>query len=94
MLTFRSELKKSDIETHYFYLHFDITNMNTGEGENTNLIIVPSFLAKGLEFDSVIIYNERDNCYYDDEKYLYYVAVTRAMHELIVYNNRNLTEVI
>lgn len=73
---------------------FNITNMNTGEGENPNLIIVPSFLAKGLEFDSVIIYNERDNCYYSDEKYLYYVAVTRAMHELIVYNNMNLTELI
>lgn len=67
---------------------FLISNMLSLEKlPNPNLVIVPSFLAKGLEFDSVIIYNEKDNYYRDSEKYLYYVAVTRSMHELIVYNN-------
>ena len=67
---------------------FDITNMlNKGKYYNPYLIIVPSFLAKGLEFDSVIIYNKKGNSYKENEKYLYYVAVTRSMHELIVYNN-------
>lgn len=54
---------------------------------NPNLIIIPSYLAKGLEFDSVIIYNDPNNQYTKEERYLYYVAITRAMHELIVYNN-------
>ena len=66
---------------------FPISNMLNEKIINPNLVIVPSFLAKGLEFDSVIIYNEKDNYYKSSEKYLYYVAVTRCMHELIVYNN-------
>ena len=68
---------------------FLISNMLSNEKIiNPDLVIVPSFLAKGLEFDSVIIYNEKDNYYRESEKYLYYVAVTRSMHELIVYNNK------
>lgn len=69
-------------------LKYDISNMlNIPKNYNPNLVIVPSFLAKGLEFDSVIIYNGKENKYKETEKYLYYVAVTRSMHELIVYNN-------
>ena len=43
-------------------------------------------MAKGLEFDSVIIYTDKDNKYTNDEKHLYYVANTREQHKLIVYN--------
>ena len=43
-------------------------------------------MAKGLEFDNVIIYTDKFNKYTDEEKYLYYVAITRAQHRLIVYN--------
>ena len=43
-------------------------------------------MAKGLEFDNVIIYTDINNKFTDDEKYLYYVAITRAQHRLIVYN--------
>ncbi len=53
---------------------------------NRNLIIVPSYTAKGLEFDAVIIYTEISHPYTQEEKYLYYVACTRAQHQLIVYN--------
>ena len=49
--------------------------------------IMPSYLAKGLEFDGVIIYNDINNMYNDEEKKLYYVAITRAQHVLFVYNN-------
>ena len=51
------------------------------------LVIVPAYVAKGLEFDSVIIYTDVDNKYSNDDKYLFYVACTRAQHNLIVYNN-------
>lgn len=53
---------------------------------NRNLIVVPAYTAKGLEFDSVIIYTEKENKYTKEEKYLYYVACTRCQHQLIVYN--------
>jgi len=51
-----------------------------------DLIVVPSYMAKGLEFDSVIVYNKINNIYKKNEKYLYYVACSRAQHELIIYN--------
>lgn len=50
------------------------------------LIIIPAYLSKGLEFDSVIAYNNRENSYHKNEKNLLYVACTRAQHELYVYN--------
>lgn len=52
-----------------------------------DLVIVPAYVAKGLEFDSVIIYTDVDNKYSEEDKYLFYVACTRAQHNLIVYNN-------
>ena len=53
---------------------------------NRKFVVVPVYMAKGLEFDSVIIYTDKGNKYSDSEKYLYYVAITRAQHKLIVYN--------
>ena len=53
---------------------------------NKNLVIVPSYLSKGLEFDSVISYTDKDNVYTKDERYLFYVVTTRCQHELIIYN--------
>ena len=49
------------------------------------ITIVPSFLSKGLEFDSVIIsdYKSYDESILDTK--LLYVAFTRAMHTLDVY---------
>ena len=43
-------------------------------------------MAKGLEFDETIVYTTKDNKYTEEEKYLYYVACTRAQHQLIIYN--------
>lgn len=59
---------------------------NSSKKFNKKFIVVPVYMAKGLEFDSVIIYTNKDNKYTSDEKYLYYVAITRAQHKLIVYN--------
>ena len=53
---------------------------------NKNLIIIPAYLAKGLEFDAVIVYNDRENTYHKNERNLLYVACTRAQHELYIYN--------
>jgi len=51
-----------------------------------NLIIIPAYMAKGLEFDSVIIYNDRNNSYKNNERNLLYVACTRCQQELYIYN--------
>lgn len=56
---------------------------------NRNLVLIPSYIAKGLEFDSVIVYTSIENTYTKEERYLYYVACTRAQHHLIIYNQRD-----
>ena len=46
-------------------------------------IVVPSYLAKGLEFDAVIVWNANDQQYHgNDERQLLYTICSRAMHEL------------
>ncbi|CAK8054341.1 RNA polymerase recycling motor HelD [Eupransor demetentiae] len=49
----------------------------------TGAIIVPSYLAKGLEFDAVIIW-QADKKHYSDERQrrLLYTVASRAMHRL------------
>ncbi|GAT17921.1 RNA polymerase recycling motor HelD [Secundilactobacillus silagei] len=49
------------------------------------IIVVPSFLAKGLEFDAVIVWEASDQTYHDDgERQLLYTICSRAMHQLTV----------
>lgn len=62
-----------------------ILNSNTEEF-NKELVVLPAYLAKGLEFDSVIVYSDKESKYLKNEKNLLYVACTRAQHELIVYS--------
>lgn len=71
-------LLKDDINISYITL--DTKNFRR------DLILVPAYLAKGLEFDSVILYNDRQNSYKSNERNLLYVACTRAQHELYIYN--------
>ncbi len=53
---------------------------------NSDVVIVPSYLAKGLEFDAVIIINI-DDIYGEEELdlKLLYVALTRALHRMYIY---------
>ncbi len=62
---------------------------NMSKKFNREFVVIPVYMAKGLEFDSVIIYTDKNNKYKPDEKYLYYVAITRAQHKLIVYNQNS-----
>ena len=60
---------------------------------NAGISIVPSYLAKGLEFDSVILFNVNDiNYEYNSlDIKLLYVAITRAMSKLDIFyiNNKS-----
>ncbi|WP_123053287.1 UvrD-helicase domain-containing protein [Clostridium sp. JN-1] len=51
-------------------------------------VIIPSYFAKGLEFDSVILINMQIP-HDEGEGRLKYVMATRALHELYVYNLTN-----
>jgi DNA helicase-2/ATP-dependent DNA helicase PcrA len=49
------------------------------------IAVMPVYLAKGLEFDAVIVYNASKEEYSPDEQLYLYTACTRALHELHVY---------
>jgi DNA helicase-2/ATP-dependent DNA helicase PcrA len=49
-------------------------------------LIIPAYLAKGLEFDVVLIYNAGNENYNgEEERLLLYTACTRALHVLCIY---------
>jgi DNA helicase-2/ATP-dependent DNA helicase PcrA len=50
-------------------------------------LIIPAYLAKGIEFDAVMIWNASEDTYgRESERKLFYTACTRAMHELHLYS--------
>lgn len=54
-------------------------------------LIIPSYMAKGLEFDAVIILNTKiKNHDIEFDKRLLYIACTRALHRLKIYTLGNL----
>ena len=87
-------ITKNDNESLYIFekLKEDISNLsiitNHGKTILSDVIVLPSYLAKGLEFDGVIAYANPQNLYSDKDRYLYYVVCTRAQHQLIVYNQK------
>ena len=46
------------------------------------IVVMPIMLAKGLEFDVVIVWDDRDEDYWKYNKNLRYLMCTRALHEL------------
>jgi DNA helicase-2/ATP-dependent DNA helicase PcrA len=58
-------------------------------------LVIPSYLAKGLEFDVVLIYNAGNENYNgEEERLLFYTACTRALHKLCVYYTGKLTPLL
>ncbi len=54
--------------------------------------IIPVYLAKGIEFDAVIIYDASEEVYREEnERKLFYTACTRAMHELHLFSRGELS---
>ena len=50
------------------------------------IVIIPVYLAKGLEFDAVLVYGtDRDNYSDEFDRRLLYIACTRALHRLALY---------
>ena len=58
----------------------------------SGVLIVPAYLAKGLEFDAVIMWDASPVNYRDpDDRQLAYTICTRAMHQLDVVSIHNLS---
>lgn len=50
------------------------------------IMVMPAYLAKGLEFDSTMIVIPNDNDYSDpDDAGLFYTAITRPLHDLSIF---------
>lgn len=65
-----------------------VSELNFGKEES--VVVLPAYISKGLEFDGVISCVLKENCYKEQEKYLFYVVCTRAQHALTVYNQPEL----
>ncbi len=60
-----------------------------------DIIVIPAYLAKGLEFDVVMIYNASDLRYRDEEdRLLLYTACTRALHVLDIFYLGNVSSLL
>ena len=64
---------------------FTLVNKNSVSFQKER-IIIPAYVAKGLEFDAVIVYSDKNSRYTSKERNLLYVACTRAQHQLIIAN--------
>ena len=68
-----------------------IRTLTGGEDEfPRGAVVLPAYLAKGLEFDAVILVNAGDGHYESEsERLLLYTACTRALHMLKLYHTGN-----
>lgn len=60
----------------------------------TGTIVLPSFLAKGLEFDAVIMWDASKDKFTEDEQQLVYTIASRAMHKLTVASIGELSQLL
>ena len=72
----------------------DINLITTDKCEfKTGVNVITSYLAKGLEFDGVIIADGEKYIEVED-KHLFYTACTRALHELHIFSNASLDSIL
>ncbi|MED4182093.1 HelD family protein [Priestia megaterium] len=63
---------------------------NATEPVNAEIVVIPSYLVKGLEFDAVIIPNANETNYSSEEldAKLLFVSVTRAHHDVQIFYHK------
>lgn len=66
----------------------DIKLVKNGSIEyEQGVVVIPSYLSKGIEFDAVIIYDASEEVYGEESvRRVFYTACTRAMHYLQLYS--------
>lgn len=61
----------------------------------TGIIVIPIYMAKGLEFDAVLIYEASNSNYYNaNDRRVLYVGCSRALHHLSLYSSDGLSPFI
>lgn len=82
---------KNEIEKESLY-HNLKKSINVKSIDESNIemkkgtLIVSSYMAKGLEFDAVIVYNVSNENYFTElDKRLLYIACTRSLHKITIY---------
>ena len=90
---------KNEEEAQELYIKLemnDIKNITLNDTEyNGGICIITSYLAKGLEFDGVIISNSGEEEYNSNKMIdmkLLYVAMTRPLHELTILYKNDITK--
>lgn len=78
------ELQKKILKSEY---KDNFIFMVDGENDFTTkkVMVMPLYIAKGLEFDAVMVPKVNEDNFNKTHKKLFYVAVTRAMNELRIY---------
>ncbi|MDQ1911207.1 RNA polymerase recycling motor HelD [Paenibacillus sp. GD4] len=75
-------------EAHELLKDFISVELITKESRDFHggLLVIPVYLAKGLEFDAVLLFDAGENKYAkESERKLLYTACTRAMHHLSIF---------
>lgn len=79
----------SECKAVYQYLNASIDIgliSNQNEVYYGDVVVIPSYLAKGLEFDAVLVNSIENKDYYNlADRQLLYTVCTRALHELYLY---------
>lgn len=89
--------KKEEYEVYNFLKDkVQVKSIVSDDDEYMNdAVIIPIYLAKGLEFDVVLIYNAgNENYCCEEERLLFYTACTRALHMLCVYYSGKCTPLL
>lgn len=73
---------------------FRMVTKNDNIFVSDKIMIIPSYLSKGLEFDAVIVSNASSEKYSENERNLLYVVLTRALHKLEIFYTDKLTKLL
>lgn len=87
-------LYKQKLENFSDSSKFRIVTKNDNVFVEDKIMIIPSYLSKGLEFDGVIISNASSDYYSQNERNLFYVVLTRALHKLKVYYTKEFSTLL
>ena len=73
---------------------FRMVTKNDNIFVSDKIMIIPSYLSKGLEFDAVVVSNASSENYAEKERNLFYVVLTRALHKLDIFYTNEFTNLI
>ncbi len=82
------------VKSEKYLSKFRIVTKNDNVFVEDKIMIIPSYLSKGLEFNAVIVSNASAEKYDESERKLLYVVLTRALHKLEIYFDKTLTPLL